>query len=163
MRANKSVKRMPAEEITQLRDLLPRADMGRVRHRHPGDLEATVTRAALVAADMVVLAVECKQESVYGLDETMDLLNGRIANLRRGLPPQRLWLAPSRQETNSVSREVVDQLCERVPGQVTNPVPEATVIAETYMAFMLTRLYRPRSKGAKALAIACQTIITGEV
>lgn len=158
IRANESVKNLPPDEITQLRDLLPEETAwDACVIDTPGDL-GHITQAALVAADVVIITVETKFEAVDGIDETEDFLAKKVAKLRRSLPEQKVWYVPTRLSRNSLGGEVVELLEERFPGRVTNPIHENVAVADAYVSMMPASIYSPRSRGARDLVAAAQTI-----
>lgn len=160
IRANSNVKNLPPDEVTQLRDLLPgETAWDACVIDTPGDL-GYITLAALVAADVVAITVECKIEALDGLDETHDFLASRVAKLRRGREAQQVWYVPSRLGNNALGRDVVAFLEEKYPGRVTNPIRESVAVSEAYDDLKPGSVYNRRANGSRDLIAATKTITT---
>lgn len=162
IRGNVSVQELPPEETTQLRDLLPaETAWDACVIDTPGAL-GYITLAACAAADVIAIPVETKGEALDGVDETNDFIVGKVANLRRGRRPQRVWYVPTRMGRNNLGSEVVEQLRERFPGQVTAPIRESVRVADAYNSLLPGSVFSPRSNGSRDLQVVCKTLITGK-
>lgn len=110
---------------------------------------ASATAAAIHAADVLVVPVECGLAAIRKVGETLALAHAG----------QAVWLVPTRYEANTVmSREAVQLMEVQMPGRVTPPVRRGVAALYAEAAQMPTSAYDPASGVAQDYAAALAVI-----
>lgn len=103
-----------------------------------------LTRAGLAAADRLVTPVELKAEAVDTITDLEALIGQKLrARINRGLAID--FIVPTFWRKNQrLDAEVLDELREAFPGQVTAPIRESTVVAQAFSLEQTVSQYAPK-------------------
>lgn len=147
-----------AESLTVLSALLPRATRwDDVVIDTPPSL-GLLTRAGLIAADVVVAAVEAATEAYDELDRLVAVIANQVTRLR---PGQRVhWIIPTKVDMRRLADADVVELLEREwPGQTTTRVRQATAVKDSYTAGLPVSLYDAKASVSQDYKRAIDQII----
>ena len=158
----------PADITTFLRDEIP-AHAGRwddVVIDTPPSVGA-LTQAGLAAADVIIAPVTPSVEAYDQLRRLTAVLDARIAKrVNRGAAIS--WVVPVAFDSRArdgrgrlLDREILTQLCNTYPGQVTPPVRDSVIARDAYMEGLPVGAYAPGTPVAGDYAQAARTIIEG--
>lgn len=121
-----------------------------------------LTLNCLMAADEVIIPIQCEYYALRGLDQLLDTINlvGQNLNHQLKIMGALLTLHDPR---NNLSKEVVKEVREKFPGRVFNTIiPRCVSLAEAPKYGKTILEYAPNSQGAKAYRQLAEEIIALE-
>ena len=158
----------PADLITYLRDEIPaHADRWDDIVIDTPPSVGALTQAGLAAADVIIAPVTPSVEAYDQLRRLTAVLDARITKrVNRGASIS--WVVPvafdSRAATGRgrlLDREILTQLRDTYPGQVTPPVRDSVTARDAYMESLPVGAYAPDTPVATDYAEAARVIIEG--
>lgn len=149
--------------VTRLRDTLGSVENYDVVVIDTPGTYGRVVRAALTAADVLVVPMPAEGEPLLLRAQMEGWIHKKVSPLRRGLPELEVWYVPVMITAHQrLDRQMLELLEQEYPGRVTSPVRKVgTVVTSSILSRLPVGLYVPNDPVAQDYRTAMAQLLAG--